>query len=87
MNSKERVQTTIAHREPDRVPAGEWGIDHDHVSRILGRHSYWRNRKDTTIALWEGRRDEAVESMKEDCMETEETIITKSSCRALPRMN
>lgn len=66
MTSKERVIKTICHQEPDRVPIGEWGIDHDHVSNILGRHTYWRNRKDTTLALWEGRRDEVVESMKYD---------------------
>ncbi len=67
MTPKERVLTTVAHHEPDRLPVGEWGIDHDHVERILGKkHSYWRNRKDETIALWEGRRDELVEGMKED---------------------
>ncbi|MGI5894506.1 MAG: uroporphyrinogen decarboxylase family protein [Candidatus Merdivicinus sp.] len=69
MTSKERVQKTIAHQEPDRVPIGEWGIDHDHVSRIIGHHTYWRNRKETTLALWEGRRDEVVESLKHDCVE------------------
>lgn len=74
MNSKERVLKTIAHEEPDRVPVGEWGIDHDHVSRIIGRHTYWRNRKDTTIALWEGRRDEVVESLKNDCVELVEKL-------------
>ncbi len=66
MNSKQRVLKTLMHQEPDRVPTGEHGIDHDHVSNILGRHTYWRNRKDTTIAIWEGRRDEVVESMKYD---------------------
>lgn len=29
MTSKERVLKTLAHEEPDRVPIGEWGIDHD----------------------------------------------------------
>ncbi|MBS5080222.1 MAG: uroporphyrinogen decarboxylase family protein [Clostridiales bacterium] len=66
MISKERVFKTINHEEPDRVPIGEWGIDHDHVSRIIGRHTFWRNRKDTTLALWDNRRDEVVGSMKED---------------------
>ncbi|MEN6315928.1 MAG: uroporphyrinogen decarboxylase family protein [Clostridiaceae bacterium] len=69
MNSKQRVEATINHVEPDRVPVGEWGIDHDHVSKIIGRHTYWRNRKDTTLALWDGRRDEVVESMKADYAE------------------
>lgn len=74
MYSKERVLESIRHREPDRVPVGEMGIDHDHISRILGRHTYWRNRKDTTLALWDGRRDEAVESMKEDYAELVEKL-------------
>lgn len=74
MNSKERVACTIAHKEPDRVPVGEWGIDHDHVSRVIGRHTYWRNRKDTTLALWDNRRDEVVESLKNDCAELVEKL-------------
>lgn len=74
MTSKERVLKTINHQEPDRVPVGEWGIDHDHVSKIIGRHTYWRNRKDTTLALWEGRRDEVVESLKKDCVELVEKL-------------
>ncbi len=74
MTNKERVLKTIAHEEPDRVPVGEWGVDHDHVSAILGRHSYWRNRKDTTLALWDNRRDEAVESMKADYAELIEKL-------------
>ena len=74
MNGRERVLKTIRREEPDRVPVGEWGIDHDHVSAILGRHTYWRNRRDTTLAVWEGRRDEAVESMKRDYAELIETL-------------
>ena len=74
MNSKERVLKMINHEEPDRVPVGEWGIDHDHVSKIIGHHTYWRNRKDTTLALWEGRRDEVVESMKSDLVELVEKL-------------
>lgn len=74
MTSKERVLKTINHEEPDRVPTGEWGIDHDHVSKIIGHHTYWRNRKDTTLALWEGKRDEVVESMKNDLVELVEKL-------------
>ncbi len=74
MTPKERVIATIHNREPDRVPVGEWGIDHDHVSKIIGHHTYWRNRKDTTIALWEGRRDEVVESLKNDYVELIEKL-------------
>ncbi|MGN1141142.1 MAG: uroporphyrinogen decarboxylase family protein [Oliverpabstia sp.] len=74
MTSKERVQKVIHHKEPDRVPTGEWGIDHDHVTNIIGRHTFWRNRKDTTLALWDNRRDEVVESMKEDYSELVKTL-------------
>ncbi len=74
MNAKQRVLAAISHTEPDRVPTGEWGIDHDHVSKILGRHTYWRNRKDTTLALWDGLRDEVVESMKYDYAELIEKL-------------
>jgi len=74
MTSKERVLLTVHHREPDRVPVGEFGIDHDHVSRILGRHTYHRNRKDTTLALWDGRRDEVVEGMKRDYADLIDTL-------------
>lgn len=74
MNSKERVMIAAEHKRPDRVPVGEMGIDHDHVSRILGHHTYWRNRKDTTLALWDGRRDEVVESMKKDYAELVEKL-------------
>ena len=62
------------HREPDRVPVGEFGIDHDHVEKILGHHTYWRNRKDTTLALWQNRRDEVVDGMKRDCVELVEAL-------------
>lgn len=75
MNSLERVLTTIRHQEPDRVPVGEWGVDHDHVCKILGKtHTFWRNRKDTTLALWQNRRDEVVENMKEDCVKLVEAL-------------
>jgi uroporphyrinogen decarboxylase len=66
MNARDRVLTTIDHREPDRVPVGEWGVDHDHVEKILGHPTYVRNRKEMTIAFWEGRRDEVVESYAAD---------------------
>ena len=74
MNSKERVFATINHQEPDRVPVGEWGIDHDHVEKIIGHPTFWRNRKETTLALWDNRRDEVVESLKNDCVELVEKL-------------
>lgn len=74
MTSKERTSISLSHREPDRVPVGEWGVDHDHVSNILGRETFWRNRRECTLAYWEGRRDEAVEGMKKDYAELVERL-------------
>ena len=83
MTGKERVLKTINHEEPDRVPIGEWGVDHDHVSEILGRHTYWRNRKDTTLALWDNRRDEVVEGMKADYTELIEKLEERLGKKAI----
>ena len=69
MNSKERVLCALDHKEADRVPIGEWGIDHDTVERVIGHETYWRARKRSTLALWDGRRDEVVESEKNDIVE------------------
>ncbi len=74
MTSKERVLKALDHQEPDRVPVGEWGIDHDTVEKVIGRKTYWRNRKDETLALWAGKRDEVVESYKKDLVELIEKL-------------
>ncbi len=74
MNSKERVLRTLDHKEPDRVPTGEWGIDHDTAEKVIGRETYWRNRKKETLALWAGKRDEVVESYKKDLVELIEKL-------------
>lgn len=76
MNSKERVIKTLNHEEPDRVPIGEWGIDHDVAEQALGHSTYWRAKADTVKALWAGRRDEVVESSKEGLVE-----LVKNSIR------
>lgn len=69
MNSKERVKRTLNHQEPDRVPFGEFAIDFDTVERLLGRETYLRAKAKSQIAFWEGRRDEVVQSWKEDGVE------------------
>ncbi len=74
MTSKERVLQTLNHKEPDRVPVGEWGIDHDTVEKVIGRETYWRNRKRETLALWAGKRNEVVESYKKDLVELIEKL-------------
>ena len=74
MNSKERVLKTLNHKEPDRVPVGEWGIDHDTVEKVIGHKTYWRARAKETKALWRGKRDEVVESYKKDLVELIEKL-------------
>jgi len=74
MNSKERVLKTLDREEPDRVPVGEWGIDHDTVEKVISHETYWRARAKTTKALWAGKRDEVVQSYKEDIVELIERL-------------
>ena len=74
MNSKERVLKSLDHEEPDRVPVGEWGIDHDTVEKVIGHKTFWRARARTTKALWAGKRDEVVESWKKDIVELIEKL-------------
>ncbi len=74
MTSKERVRAAIARQPVDRVPLGFYAVDHDTVSRVLGRPTYVRNKIEMQIALWEGRRDEVAQSLKEDTVEFYRTI-------------
>jgi len=69
MTSKERVIAVLNQEMPDKVPWGEWAIDFDTVGRIIGRDTYYRAKAKSQIALWEGRRDEVVQSWKEDGIE------------------
>lgn len=66
MNSKERVQTVLQGGIADVIPYGEYAIDSDTAERILGHKTFLRAKAKTQIALWEGRRDEVVQSLKED---------------------
>lgn len=72
MNSKERVKTALAHQEPDKVPCGEWEpLPNDFAEQVLGRPShlgFW-NAIEVARALWAGKRDEVVMSMKKDLVE------------------
>ena len=69
MNSKERVNLALDRKEPDRVPFGEWGVDHDTVEHIIGRPSLWRNRRQNTLLTWAGKRDELVEGWMRDIVD------------------
>ncbi len=69
MNSKQRVQACIDRRPVDAVPLGFYLADHDTISKVIGRPTYVRNNVARQLALWEGRRDEIVESMKADVVD------------------
>ena len=69
MTPKERVNAALQHREPDRVPTGEFATDHSVIAEVLGRPTYWRGKRRYTEALWDGRRDEVVDTMKRDIVD------------------
>ncbi len=69
MTPKERVLAALAHCEPDRVPVGEFATDHSVIGEVLGRPTFWRAKRRYIEALWDGRRDEVVSSMKRDLVE------------------
>lgn len=69
MNSKERVRTAIRRERPDKVPLGFYVVDYDIIEKVIGRPTYVRNKVKSQIAFWEGRRDEVVESYKQDTIE------------------
>ncbi|MBT4816484.1 MAG: hypothetical protein HON70_12325 [Lentisphaerae bacterium] len=69
MTPKQRVLAALAHREPDRVPHGEFATDYSVVEQALGRPTYWRGKRRYTEALWAGQRDDVVEGMKRDIVD------------------
>lgn len=69
MTPKQRVLTALRHQEPDRVPTGEFATDYTVMDQALGRKSYWRAKRRYYEALWDGRRDEVVETMKRDIVD------------------
>lgn len=69
MNSRETVIDALEHRATGRVPLGFFAVDHDTVSRVLGRETFLRHKARSQVALWEGRRDEVAASWREDAIE------------------
>jgi len=69
MGSKEAVMAVLNHEQPEYIPLGTYAIDCDTAEKILGHETYIRNKIKIQIALWEGRRDEVVQSLKEDLVE------------------
>ncbi len=69
MTGKQRVYEALAHREPDRVPCFEYIFEYSVMQDVLGREVFWRGHFKEIKALWEGRRDELVESYKRDIVD------------------
>jgi len=69
MNGRERVRAAIACEPVDYVPLGFYAVDHDTVERVIGRSTLIRNKVEIQIAVWDGRRDELVESYQRDGVE------------------
>jgi len=69
VNSKERVKAAIAREPVDRVPLGFYAVDYDTVEKVIGRPTYVRNKVGIQLALWDGRREEVAESLKNDNVE------------------
>ena len=66
MLPKERVIAALEFRSPDRVPTGETGVDYTITERALGHPTLYRAKWKEYNALWEGRRNDYVESCKRD---------------------
>jgi uroporphyrinogen-III decarboxylase len=69
MTGKERVRAAINREPVDRVPLGFYVVDCDTIQRVIGRETYVRDKVRAQLALWDGRRDEVVESYKRDTVE------------------
>ena len=69
MKSKQTVNAVLNHQTPEYIPLGTYAIDCDTAARVIGRETYVRNKAKIQIALWEGRRDEVLQSLKEDSVE------------------
>jgi sugar phosphate isomerase/epimerase len=74
MLPRERVARTLSFQEPDLVPWGEHSIDYTTYEMVLGRQSLVQAKMRQTRAMWEGRRDEVVESYKRDIPDLAEAL-------------
>lgn len=69
MNSKQVVNDVLNRKQPAYIPLGTYAIDCDTVARIIGHETYVRDKVKIFLALMEGRRDEVVQSLKEDSVD------------------
>lgn len=66
MTPKSRMFAALERRKVDRVPVGEIGVDYPITERALGHETLYRAKWKEYQAYWQGRRDEIVESYKQD---------------------
>jgi hypothetical protein len=69
MNSKQVVNDVLNRKQPAYIPLGTYAIDCDTVERIIGHETYVRNKVKIFLALMDGKRDEVVQSLKEDAVD------------------
>jgi hypothetical protein len=69
MLPRERMIAALDFDSPDRIPIGETGIDYTITEAALGRPTLYRAKWKEYQALWQGRRDEYVESCKRDIVD------------------
>jgi len=69
MSPKERVIAALEFKTPDRVPVGETGVDYTITEAVLGRPTLYRAKWKEFMAVWQGRRDEYVESCQRDIVD------------------
>jgi len=69
MLPKERVIAALEFKTPDRIPVAETGVDYTITEAALGRPTLYRAKWKEYMAVWQGRRDEYVESCKRDLVD------------------
>jgi len=69
LTPKERILTAISHKEPDRVPVGEWQFGEELIQPVSGKKPLFFNGLYTMQALWDGRRDEIFDEWKKGIVE------------------
>lgn len=69
MIPKERVIAALEFKTPDRIPTGETGVDYATTEQMLGHPTLYRAKWKEFTAIWQGRRDEYVDSCKRDIVE------------------
>lgn len=69
MNSRERVKKVLNNELPDKIPYGEYAIDSSVIEKVLGRGCYLRNKAKIQLALWENKREEVAQGLKEDIID------------------